>query len=684
MNKLMAIVLSTLAVSAFAVDPVTVTWIGGTNGNPMVLANWDPPHVPAGGANGFYQMRITNDVTFTGTSYSDYLDVSRCTIANNATVVFKDNIRFWPAETEKYNPEKPNEIVDVQTGSSLKIGPMLGGKPYMDFIRIGGGTFQTDYIGNGVGAAAFRNAEFREGRSLVGNNVFVTNNFTVCEGAYVDLLYPDSAHENYRYVVNGVLDLKNALTGASYHQTMRGLYGSGVISNATAGITLDYRAQNDDVFDGKIYGRLIIEPHEDAQDWACLTIGRADTLAQCDLEIADDEDYENRIKFAAGIGTFQVKSFPPDLTFYDSEGNPVELSTDAQRFVDVKCEAGGDGLSWESAYHSLAEAMTTDEEILSGRPVTVHVAKGVYADGEMSNDNGASRVIVPANVNLVSAEGAEKTIIMGKPGLSGYEVDDGLDEGAARCVTLVGGARLRGFTLTGGRDYSGKGAGGVYCGSASIVSDCIITNNATSYRGGAGEYGTYIRCYIAGNRASGNFSSALYLGCKAYDCVFDDSPSTCWYIAGNKAVIRNCTFGPGCGQVRPDGQNDNVSEAYNTLFMCNVSPGTPANVPHAMVASNCVFMATVASVDYDSDTEVVSSAETASDRLAYLGLGQDLRPLRRTSYVVNRGKNAYHTLPSGEDGTKDIDGHVRVFDGTIDLGAFECNLLRLGAMLIFR
>ncbi len=215
--------------------------------------------------------------------------------------------------------------------------------------------------------------------------------------------------------------------------------------------------------------------------------------------------------------------------------------------------SGGDdrhaGSYPEAAFASFAKVM--------GKAVSgdrVRALPGTYGTGQMVSDENlsiAARVVVPGGVTLESTDGAENTVILGQ---SATEPDDlGCGPDALRCVYLKRQAKLRGFTLTGGRTYTyadtahvgatekhyspDHSGAGVYAESdGNVVSDCIISNCA-SYRA-VNRYADFVRCRFFDNWAA-YVSSAVGEG-NCYGCVADrcfGTPFACMY------EMADCTLG---------------------------------------------------------------------------------------------------------------------------------------------
>jgi hypothetical protein len=168
--------------------------------------------------------------------------------------------------------------------------------------------------------------------------------------------------------------------------------------------------------------------------------------------------------------------------------------------------------NWSSAATTIQDAVdaaSTGDQIL--------VTNGIYQiGGRTVNGEGLpNRIAVIKPVTIQSVNGPLMTVIQGGGGVS-YS--------AVRCAYLTNGARLNGFTLTAGGTWPLSGgvarsewmAGGAWCASASaVLSNCVITGNAASYRAGGVKGGTLDGCMVVSN-AGGFFGGGLD-GCVAND-----------------------------------------------------------------------------------------------------------------------------------------------------------------------
>ena len=673
-----------VAAMASACFSDTVTWIGGSRGAAKTAANWDPEGLP----DAPNEALITNTVTFTESGTSVWWYFSRVTVSNNSTVTY--SARFASASSAAHLSPDKECFVDVVTGSQFKpgyiIGQAVGGTASQaTFVKLGGGTLETGHIGHG--GNFFKNVWLKEGKTIINgeldNGFMATTGIKVDAGAELVLkgancIVADSKCKAL-VTVNGLLDLSGTA------QKMDGLSGTGVITNASAGITLRMVRQGQNEFSGRIFGWLNVAPVSSAPAGACLVIGDANTLKYADLTVTPTAAIPNPVKFKPGIGVFYVRRFPADMTFYDTDGNPVELRTFSQNlYVDAsRPDDSGDGLTRATAYKTLAAAMASPNlTAASGEYNIVHVAPGVYSNGTMGASDDLSRVVVPANVSLESDAGAEHTFIIGQVSANPPANCHGCGLGAVRCAKLASGARIQGFTLTGGHTYAtasnkGVSGGGVYCaGAGSVVADCIISNNV-SFRGGGGYQGTYIRTKILSNIAT-EIGSGLYAGCTLYNCIFDGNGGTGFYCPSWSAYMYNCVFGPNGTSIRADGtKDDKRAHAYNTIFMSKIvvqSVGTEKK----MKLHNCVTMDAVpADTDLDADCIVTNGFANAAAKFKWLGFDNDFRPVKAMpGCIVDGGIDSYYKLSQLEGAAIDMGGNPRFSGAAIDLGPYEVDVTR--------
>ena len=308
----------------------------------------------------------------------------------------------------------------------------------------------------------------------------------------------------------------------------------------------------------------------------------------------------------------------------------------------------------------------------------VYAAPGTYAEGaakKSDSDATLNRVVIPAGVRLESTEGAEKTFIVGADATTSPDAN-GLGVGATRCVALNADSSVVGFTLTGGRTGKsgddGKngavfGAGDWSVGETYVVSDCIVTNNrATSFFAGAGV--TWIRCRIVGEGKAGQIG-------RYYNCYVRGSstnPST--QVIEQPRIVYGCTV---WGSVNTRLGGSYSSDVYNSLvyevFKVNAEDVTKSGDLYDSVYVKCD-----ASAGIFGDCRQVTDAEFKAIPLDADG--------RTTSALLHdAGNNAWvdsvpsssttsTLIPSGFDSGLDAGGGARIYNGRVDIGAWEYDI----------
>ena len=343
---------------------------------------------------------------------------------------------------------------------------------------------------------------------------------------------------------------------------------------------------------------------------------------------------------------------------------------------------GNDGFTPETPFRTLARALS-NQALLRGD--CVHAAPGVYAEGDMeqkyygNNDQRTTRVrvCIDEGITLVGDGGAEQTVIKGNLEPTSESVRFGANP--LRCVNLTHGAKIIGFTLTGGSAaYAASSGqkepylgGGVIAPVATmssrrpLVQDCVISNN-WACRGGAAFGASLVNCRIIDNYASED-GTATFLS-EMVNCLVDRNRGK---TASGCAVVRYPYGIRGCTLTnRNVGEDTGAASTYfvydynqykrgvlNSVIMGGVKAAD--RIP----ATNCVFLAGLSSYGDESDWDVTTRKLSAAEMM----LSEDGRPLAG-SPVIDGGGNAY-VLDVG--GRKDAGGGQRIYNGTVDIGCFE-------------
>jgi hypothetical protein len=339
------------------------------------------------------------------------------------------------------------------------------------------------------------------------------------------------------------------------------------------------------------------------------------------------------------------------------------------RYVDLNCtNPVAPYTNWLTAATNIQDAVNN----FSVPGSIVLVTNGTYQYGGDSF-NGSNRVDV-SGITVQSVNGPAVTTILG------YQVPgttNGLN--AMRCVYLHEFATLSGFTLTGGATKSSQGGGGAVLESSCVISNCIVTGNASDINGagvssvnnalvancvitgntvlyGGGQGGgvsgcTLNNCLVSSNNAT--HGGGVY-NCTANNCLFTGNGNTNVTDGGaaDFATLNNCTlagnFSHGLGAAEACTLNNsivyyNTNGAYADCYQCKLT--------------NCCT--TIGTGNGTLPNNSISNAPVFVD-LA----GGNYR-LQIFSPCINAGTNAF--APAGAD----LDGNPRIVNGTVDMGAYE-------------
>jgi hypothetical protein len=161
--------------------------------------------------------------------------------------------------------------------------------------------------------------------------------------------------------------------------------------------------------------------------------------------------------------------------------------------------------NWVTAATDIQDAVD-----VAARGDVVVVTNGVYASGSKALPlwtprlkAGLTRLAITNAVTVRSVNGPQFTVIQGSQNPSSTN-----GVGAVRCVALIFGARLIGFTLTNGAtSFDDVEGGGVEAynppqGRFPLVSNCVIVNNSSYIYGGGASGCLLCNCTLTGNSSS--------------------------------------------------------------------------------------------------------------------------------------------------------------------------------------
>lgn len=648
-----------LGCAAEALAETRVTWVGGTEGDFNVAANWDPAKVPSSSSTTAYVAVFTNSVNLSNSA--DYWYPAGAEVAADCDVVFSGN-RVMPTTAEPGS----DYVYTIGANASLKIsGSIFYGTTAKKLVKKGEGLLTTTFwFGNSSNAGReFDVVEVQGGTLFAGtgdNRYNCVSNVLVRPGGTFKVAAGGGMNQTFRPCVT--VEAGGTLDFGGKTLTLASLSGAGTVTNGTT-LTLTLARNAGAVFEGVAACNLKITSVAETQEDAMWVVGAADTLAQATMTLSEGD--EARLVFKENIHRFFAKSIPAG-TYYDRQGFPVTIETSGKSwYVDPKRpDDSGDGTRRETAFRTLKAAMA-NADLKSGD--TVWALPGEYKEGFAAPSATAvatsNRVVVKAGVKLVSTDGPEKTFIVGADSPDPYEDGFGCGPGAIRCAYLNKDSELRGFTLTGGRTANQNGGGVVYYSSnvdGGLVEDCVISN-CVAARGAGANYVVCKRVRFYGNRnfsttANNAIGAAMHHG-SAYNCLFDGHKNGN-YVVLYAAKVVNCSFLSGNTVNAIHYVGDFTTESVcNSVILC--PSGDKA------CYTQCVFLDKKSNV---SDENIGKGSFRLS--AAAVKLDAEGRPLA-DSPLRDAGDNALYPREGLGCMCFDVFDKMRFSNGTIDLGACE-------------
>ena len=338
-------------------------------------------------------------------------------------------------------------------------------------------------------------------------------------------------------------------------------------------------------------------------------------------------------------------------------------------YVDSSASAGGSGLSSESAFPTIAEAVA-----LAASGDTIQIAAGVYAENVVVEGKSLTIIGAGRDATVIDANGSGRPLYL---------------KGAA-----VTGTRVKSLCLANGRADEGAG---LYVDDAGVdvgfldgkITDCVSTGNGAAVNGPAWVVRSLIgRCWSSGSGkavftgAKGLFSCVI-IGCgRKVSASWDDadiSQIVDSYDSGDQIKVVNCTF---CN-------NEGRLVRWNSAQALNI------------VIKNCAFFGvhekwvrTGMIVDYcfSSRGGVLTPSrhnigeDTIPSTTPYQVVApfSDWRPLAGSD-LIDSGKSAFVSdlVPEEYRGT-DYYGNTRIQGGAVDIGAAEGAVSAAGGIVFFR
>ena len=361
--------------------------------------------------------------------------------------------------------------------------------------------------------------------------------------------------------------------------------------------------------------------------------------------------------------------------------------------------------NWANAATNIQDAVN----VATNAGDIVLVSNGVYTTTTPVFMVGTSNIVALTNaITLKSVSGPATTVI------NGYQ--------DARCVFISRKATLDGFTVRNGSvNYSSSEGGGIYIHwrgtndadeshHGGTVTNCIVYDNYASVNGGGisifNATGIVANCTIYSNTAKydggGMKANTANSGSMINNCVFWGNKTMDFttgiqgggglFIYRGTITVKNClfyrndsyrsgggvllsTYNPGIILESCTITSNTASDIAGGLCITTTAAAVDAVVRNLIVWDNYsptsadAFTATLLTNSCIGDTNGVPNWNTSgniTNNPQFVDAANDNYRLGPNSPCVKAGVNeAWMT------GAVDLDGHPRIFRGTVDMGAYE-------------
>ena len=343
--------------------------------------------------------------------------------------------------------------------------------------------------------------------------------------------------------------------------------------------------------------------------------------------------------------------------------------------------------SWETAATNIQDAIIANS-VPGGQ---VLVGSGSYnRGGVVAHRDLTNRIAVFNPIRVEAVNGPQQTLIEGNGPVSPQ---------AVRCVYLGENAELAGFTLRGGAtlsyvyDYRDLNGGGAYCEYGARLSNCVVTECVAGRYGGGISYGAVYNSVIAGNSATnsggGAFGSSIF-NCSVASNVAANSGggvSDCevWnsVLTDNQAATgggMNSSYSRNCLIVHNTARESGGGAYYGTCENCTIvsnrahqygGGSSAANLRNSIIYFNVASSgfqnaSSVGPLVHCCTTPAPVGTNCVTDPPLFVDASAGDYRLQPASPCVDRG--AAETWMSG---VADLDGKLRIFNGIVDIGAYE-------------
>jgi hypothetical protein len=385
-------------------------------------------------------------------------------------------------------------------------------------------------------------------------------------------------------------------------------------------------------------------------------------------------------------GTYTLSAVDSVVSSISGMSNSFVVSAPVTIHVDKNAAAGGDGLTWSTAYTNLQTALSV---AVPGD--TIDVAQGDYSPGATPTSTFAllDGVTIQGGFATGTHVGPDPTLY--PTTLDGMGTNYHVVTGSGTNSTAI----LEGFTITGGNANGGGnadsffGGGLIVDGGSPTITHCVFTSNTAATSAGAlydlNSSPALLDCRFLSNTAP--TGGAIYnqgSNPTLLDCLFAGNSATssggAMYDDGSSPTVTNCTFTANTAAAyggAMENENASVPTLTNCIFWQNSALGGGSDIANDQVTFSGASQPVINHSDVNFNSGYVGTSFTGNianlndiDPLFVNAAGGNYQ-LQPASPCINAGDDNAPALP----GTfTDLAGNSRFIDGVADIGAYEAVL----------
>lgn len=385
----------------------------------------------------------------------------------------------------------------------------------------------------------------------------------------------------------------------------------------------------------------------------------------------------------------------------DIQPNPSGASA-FSFFVNPNAPAGGNGLSWSTAFTSVTEALLN-----ASKKDTIRVAKGTYPAQYTLKDSVIMLGGYPDTGSPTDADrnwGVNRTILTAEAGNPAEYYDN--RNNVISGFNLSANTILDGFIIEAAyRTSSSTNGAGIHLSNSSVrMNNCVVRKNYSYNYNPGGTGGSALICsggspvfsncfFVNNNDASyGALQVLQNASAQFINCVFSGNKSDNTIYSNQGTVsLKHCTFFNNVSRINALNETarlpallaDNAStvNVANSIFFNNINTGgafnnesTSDSTDFVMLGSSVITVIKTITQAYTTGEPLLQSvnpkfrdtSSVAGPDGYYYTADDGLQLVNPCSPAINAGDN-----PSGASIATDIKGSPRLFGAAVDPGAYE-------------